>query len=272
MTIAHWLMKLARVAAPENRTEWAHAMSAEFDALDEKSNRTAWAAGCVSTVFAWRLQASALYLIALIAIPVLWNVAISTLIFMAATSYAFAQPISQEEMGELWMSISFAGTHITMFVFAAALSAYRPRYALFSAIVLWIATTGATFITMFGPDFARLVSTAPFSTENNHPALPNVVMALIFLGGDVWAVAMGGFAGWAFARGKRYTWTAMAAINAALAIGFAQFFFDPDKTTSILSPISNIAFTTIAAAFLLAILWSLYTTTRDLNRAWRAAN
>lgn len=271
MTIAHWLMKLARVSAPANRAEWAHAMSAEFEALDRNANQIAWAAGCLSTVFAWRLQASALYLVALVALPALWNVAISRLIFSASTTYAFSQPISQEKMGQLWMALNGAGMQSTLFVITAALCAYRPRYAIVSALVLWLATTGATFLTMFGPQFAHLIVTAPFSAENNHPALPNILMALVFAGADMWPIALGALAGWAFARGKRFAFFAAGIAAVGLTIAFVDFFTNAGEGNSARMVFGMITQTSTCAAFLLAIVWSSYAAVRDFGRAWRAA-
>lgn len=271
MNIAHWLMRLARVAAPATRAEWAHAMSAEFAALDRSANQIAWAAGCLGTVVMWRLRASALYLILLAALPILWNVAISTLIFMASTSYAFSQPISQHEMGNLWMAISGAGNHATLLLISAALCAYRPQYALISVIVLWLATSGANFLSMFAPQFAPLLINAPFSSKNNHPAVPNVVMALIFAGGDMWPVVVGGFAGWAFARRKRLAVAASATVAFALILGFAEFFLNPGETDPVLSIFATAAYTLTAAALILAIMVSLIATTREIRRAWRSA-
>lgn len=271
MNIARWLMKLARVAAPDNHAEWTRAMFAEFAALDHDANHIAWAGGCLGTAVMWRLQASALYLISLAALPILWNVAISTLIFVASTSYAFSQPISQHEMGHLWMALSGAGNQATLLLISATLCAYRPQYALISAIVLWLATTGATFLSMFGPEFARLLTSAPFSSENNHPALPNVVMALIFVGSDMWPVVVGGFAGWAFARGKRLAIAASAAVVLAIALGFAEFFLNPGEGDLVLRTFTEATYTLTAAALILAIMASLVTAAREIRRAWNAA-
>lgn len=271
MNIAHWLMKLARVAAPDNRAEWAHAMSAEFAALDHSANHIAWAAGCLGTVVMWRLQASALYLILLAALPILWNVAISTLIFMASTSYAFSQPITQHEMGNLWMALGGAGNQATLLLISAALCAYRPQTALISAIVLWLATSGWTFLSIFTPEFAPLLANAPFSSENNHPALPNVVMALTFAGGDMWPVVVGGFAGWAFARRRRFAVAASATVAFALTLGFADFFLDPGETDVVLRTFDTAAYALTAAALILAIMAFSVTTARDIRRAWNAA-
>ncbi len=271
MNIAHWLMKLARVAVPNTRAEWAYAMSVEFAALDRNANHFAWAAGCLGTVIVWRLQASALYLMLLAALSVLWNVAISTLIFMASTSYAFSQPISQHEMGHLWMALSGAGNQATLLLISAALCAYRPQYALISAIVLWLATSGANFFSMFAPHFAPLLTNAPFSSENNHPALPNVVMALTFAGSDMWPVVVGGFAGWAFARGKRLAVAASATVALALILGFSEFFLNPGETDPVLSTFTTAAYTFTAAALILAIMASSVAATREIRRAWRSA-
>jgi hypothetical protein len=271
MTIAHWLMKLVRVVTPDNRAEWARAMSAEFAALDRKAGHIAWAAGCLATAGMWRLQASALYLALLAALPVLWNVAISTLIFMASTSYAFSQPISHEEMGRLWLALSGADTQAAMLLVSAALCAYRPQHALFSVLVLWIATGGAPFLTMFGPEFAPLLANAPFSSENNHPALPNIVMALTFAGGDMWPVVLGGFAGWAFALGTRSAVAASAAIAFALILGFTEFFLNPGETDPLLSTFATAAYSLTAATLILAIAASSVSATRKFLRVWTAA-
>ncbi|MBT9444737.1 MAG: hypothetical protein IV086_03450 [Hyphomonadaceae bacterium] len=270
MNFAHWLMKFARAAAPDNRAEWTDAMSAEFATLERNANQVAWAAGCLGTVVMWRLQASALYLIALTALSVMWNIAIGKLIVMASASYAFSQPISQEEMGDLWMTLVDVGKQATLFLIAAALCAYRPRYALVSATILWLATTGANFLSMFGPEFALLLANAPFNAENNHPALPNVVMALIFAGNNMWPVVVGGFAGWAFAHGKRPV-AAVSAGTLALLLGFAEFRLDPGDSDPVLSTFSMAAYTLIAAALILALITSSVATLRDFRRAWNEA-
>lgn len=271
MTFAHWLMKLALVTAPEDRNEWARAMAAEFASLDGDANRVAWAAGCVSTAFGWRLRDSAVYLLALVALPVLWNVILLTVIFSASTAYAFSQPIGQREMGNLWMAISGATTQSTMFVMSAALCAYRPRYAIVSVVVLWVATSGASFIAMFWPSFAPLLANAPFSTENNHPAVPNVVMALSFFGADMWPVVLGGFAGWAFARGRGGAMIAAGVLAFAIVMGFTSFFSNPGDFHPVYATLGMTAVPAICAALLLAIVVSAFNALRDVQRAWRAA-
>ncbi len=272
MTIAHWLMKLARFAAPENRTDWAHAMSAEFAALDASAKRTAWAAGCLSTVFAWRLQASALYLFALVALSVLWNVALGFWIFEASTTYAYDQDIPQLQQGRLWMALSGVATQSIVFVMSAALCAYRPRYAIVTIAAVWLGTTGASFSAMFAPNFLPLIISAPFSTVDNHPAVPNIVMAFIFFGGDMWPAICGALAGWALARGKRYTSAASAILAVTLIASFVNFITDPKEGYSLIAAFNMAVTSIVCAAFLAAMIWSLYTSTRDLNRAWRAAS
>lgn len=271
MTFADWLMKLALVTAPENRSEWAHAMSAEFGALEEGNNHIAWASGCLGSALTWRLQVSAVYLLALVALPVIWNVFISTAIFAASTSYAFAQHMSQQEMGQLWMAISGAGNQSTLFLISASLCACRPRYAVVSVIVLWLSTTGALFVTMFGPTFAPLLASAPFSSENNNPALPNVVMAFAFAGADMWPVVLGGFAGWAFVRGKTGTVIAAGVLAFAFIFGFTSFFSNPGEASPVYGFLAITAAPAICAGFLLAIVASSFNAARDLQRAWRAA-
>lgn len=269
MNFAHVLMKLALITAPDNRIAWAHAMSAEFAALDR--NRVAWAAGCLGAAFTWRVQSMALYLVALATLPILWNVVIGTAIFAASTTYAFSRPIGQEEMGRLWMAISGAGTQCTFFLMAAFLCAYRPRYALVSVVTLWLATTGVTFLSTFAPAFAPLVLNAPFSAENNHPALPNIVMALAFAGADMWPVVVGGLAGWAFARGRSGVLAASALLALALMLGFANFFMNPGNDEPAYMIFTMTADTIVSAALLFAIIFSSVAAARDLRRAWRSA-
>lgn len=272
MRFAHWLMKFALVTAPDNRAEWAHAMFAEFAALDDRNaNRFAWAAGCVGTALAWRLRASAPYLVALAALPILWNTLIASLIFQASTTYAFSRPISQEEMGSLWLAVDGAGTQFTLFLMSAVLCVYQPRHSLISVMVLWLATTGVSFLSMFGPEFAPLVLNAPFSSENNHPALPNVVMALTFSGADMWPTVVGGFAGWAFARGKRGAVVASAVLALALIVGFADFFINPGQTNEAYTIFTMTSYTITSAALMVAIVLFSVTAMRGLRRVWQAA-
>lgn len=270
MTLAHWLMKLTLVAAPRDRTEWAHAMAAEFAALDRNANHISWVAGCLGAVFMWRLQASALYLVALAALPVLWNSVISSLIFDWSTDYAFAQSISQEEMGHLWMALDGAGVQVTLLLIAAALSVYRPQYALITALGLWLATTGAGFISTFWPGFETALLTAPFSSENNNPALPNIIMALFFFGADLWPVVLGSFLGWAFARGKRGL--ALPGSSIALALVIAEYAINPGESPPALTAFTMISEITASAALIIAAPIAAFMAARNFRNAWRAAH
>lgn len=61
MTISDWIMKMAAVTAPKARSDWTAAMAAEFAAL--KTERLAWALGCLMTAAGWRLRTEAMYLL-----------------------------------------------------------------------------------------------------------------------------------------------------------------------------------------------------------------
>lgn len=65
-SLAKILMRCAAFLAPRDKTEWMHAMRAEFEATGD-ADALSWAAGCVGTTLLWRVRAEVIYVVALVA-------------------------------------------------------------------------------------------------------------------------------------------------------------------------------------------------------------
>jgi hypothetical protein len=63
---ADWIMRQATAARPASRNQWAEAMRAEFETIEDDRAALAWAIGCGRTAMSWKLRDQGGYALALV--------------------------------------------------------------------------------------------------------------------------------------------------------------------------------------------------------------
>ncbi|QTC90145.1 hypothetical protein [Brevundimonas goettingensis] len=189
--IAHSLMALAAALTPASRAEWSLAMRKEFDALPDASGALGWAAGCVATAFGWRMRAEAGFALTVTATVVVgWWV--SAQIFFFLVEWLSPKGIS-------WMPAMAAAENLLRGGVCFGLAFVWPRRAALTGLALpmvWGFGAVPLWLILTLPD----TLSQPWSSAGNHPALPNILFPLIFVGREMWASLLGAALGWGLSR------------------------------------------------------------------------
>ncbi|MBO9711383.1 hypothetical protein [Sphingomonas sp.] len=67
--LADWLMRCVAARPAPGKADWAEAMAQEYALLE--SGRLGWAIGCMEATMVWNLRENAVYLLVLVALPLL---------------------------------------------------------------------------------------------------------------------------------------------------------------------------------------------------------
>lgn len=114
--LSRWIIRRATTNPPAGREDWARAMQAEFEAAD--TDRLGWALGCWRTMVGWRLRADWLFLLAIIAGPVILELTV-----YPSLSFISAITLPDDVFKPLFLPLSLLQLAVT----AALLAAWRPR-------------------------------------------------------------------------------------------------------------------------------------------------
>lgn len=127
MSIARWIMDRAVANPPAGREDWARAMDAEFEALEE--GRICWALGCWRTMAGWRLRADWRFMLSLVAVPWLMCSPVAPLALFGL-SIVLPRPLFYE----LFLPLGLLGLASA----ATLLAHWRPDRAGTAALSVWI--------------------------------------------------------------------------------------------------------------------------------------